>query len=194
MIWVGIDFGSKLAGTTVIAFAKKEQIHFLQSKKKQDADQMISTFLEKEKPNRVFIDAPLSLPKVYRKPTDIDDFFYREADRDLKAMSPMFLGGLTARAMRLVAQNQKLIEVEFFEAYPGFLAKCLHLSKLEYKKEAQYLKPLTDQITDYYDLTLAKMPANWHQFDALLAYISGLRYRQGQHLTFGDPDEGLIII
>ena len=37
-IHLGIDYGSKLAGTTVICFEKNKQLHFLQSEKKKDAD------------------------------------------------------------------------------------------------------------------------------------------------------------
>ena len=42
---VGIDYGSKLAGTTVIAYTQENEVHFMSSVKKQDADQMIINFL-----------------------------------------------------------------------------------------------------------------------------------------------------
>ncbi|HKK77241.1 MAG TPA: DUF429 domain-containing protein [Saprospiraceae bacterium] len=192
--WVGVDYGSKQAGTTVLAFAKKGKIHFLQSKKKADADAALHQWIKKLMPGQVFIDAPLSLPLVYREASKDADFFYRRADRELKAMSPMFLGGLTARAMRLVARVEADLPVVFRETYPGYLAKLLDLPKMRYKKEKVHLPELTNTLCSSYQLQLEKPPANWHQFDALLAYLSGLRYREGAHQTFGDPEEGQIIV
>ena len=100
MIWAGIDYGSKLAGTTCIAWMKEGQLKIIQSAKNQDADEWIITQLDNESIDQIFMDAPLSLPPAFHDPLS-DEFFYRAADRELKAMSPMFLGGLTARAMRL---------------------------------------------------------------------------------------------
>lgn len=192
MTWAGIDYGSKLAGTTVIAYAKNNTISFLQSEKKKDADQLILDWIKTARPKQVFLDAPLSLPKIYANPEAGTDFFYRKADRELGAMSPMFLGGLTARAMRLVSVSPG--EVNFIETYPGFLAKALELPPKEYKKELQFIPGLIDSLTTQFNLRLEKMPTNWHQFDALLAYISGLRFERKKHLTFGDPAEGQIVV
>jgi len=192
--WVGIDYGSKLAGTTVLAYAQKGRLFFLQSERKKDADAFLRKHLLEIKPTQIFIDAPLSLPLVYRSPDQADDFFYRKADRQLKAMSPMFLGGLTARAMRLssiIGSEEPLV---FRETYPAYLAKILELPSVSYKKDAQSLLPLSKQLSDQFGLDLVHPPANWHQFDALLAYLSGLRYQQGAHLVFGDSQEGLIFV
>lgn len=194
MTWVGVDYGSKLAGTTVMAFAKNGSVYFRQTSKKADADKTLRKWIIEEKPVRVFMDAPLSLPAVYRNNQNAEDYFYRQADRDLKAMSPMFLGGLTARAMRLVAGLQSDLPVVFQETYPGYLAKLLELPKEQYKKEKKYLPVLSETLCRQYTLELSQTPENWHQFDALLAYISGLRFQSGIHQTFGDPEEGQIVI
>lgn len=194
MTWVGVDYGSKLAGTSVLAFAKNGTVHFRQTRKKEDADQALHRWIEEEKPQQVFMDAPLSLPAVYRNDQHGDDYFYRQADRALKAMSPMFLGGLTARAMRLVAGLKENLQIDFHETYPGYLAKLLELPKDQYKKEKKYLPILTDALCRQYPLELNQIPENWHQFDALLAYISGLRFQSGVHQTFGDLEEGQIVI
>ena len=114
---VGIDYGSKLAGTTVLAYTEGEEIKILQSQKKQDADQFILNFLKISSPELVGIDAPLSLPGAFRALNN--EFFYREADKELNAMSPMFLGGLTARAMKLSAS----IPIRMVEVYLGALAR-----------------------------------------------------------------------
>lgn len=192
--WVGVDYGSKQAGTTVMAFAKKGSIHFYQSEKKADADAALRRWLQEQQPAQVFIDAPLSLPMVYRSADTAADYFYRRADRELKAMSPMFLGGLTARAMRLAAGMQNDLPLVFRETYPGYLAKVLGLPKVEYKKQKVHLASLTTTLLERYELDVENIPENWHQFDALLAYISGLRYQAGQHQTFGEPEEGQIVI
>jgi predicted nuclease with RNAse H fold len=194
MTWVGIDYGSKLAGTTVLAFAKKGIIGFRQTRKKTDADQALHRWIKEEKPQQIFMDAPLSLPAVYRNDQLTGDYFYRQADRDLKAMSPMFLGGLTARAMRLAANLKTDLVVDFWETYPGYLAKILALPKDQYKKEKRYLPLLTGLLWREYSLELEQIPENWHQFDALLAYISGLRFQSGIHQVFGNPEEGQIVI
>lgn len=191
---VGIDYGSKMAGTTVIAALNEHaQIVFTQSQKKKDADLMIQTWLAAHPIKVVFIDAPLSLPMVYQTPSPEGNYFYRKADQDLRAMSPMFLGGLTARAMRLKA-NLSLQKCQLYEVYPGHLAKHLSLPPDLYKKDKSNIPALTKQLVDNFSLHLAKIPENWHQFDALLAYISGLRFAKQEHLTFGELPEGLIII
>ena len=97
----GVDYGSKMAGTTVVAVARERQIDLLQSGRKQDADAWLLETAVAQQPDHIFLDAPLSLPGVYRHLPGRSDYFYREADRELQAMSPMFLGGLTARAMQL---------------------------------------------------------------------------------------------
>jgi hypothetical protein len=98
---LSIDYGSKLAGTTAVCFEKNNQLHLAQSVKKQDADAWLRQLISTKKPAAVYIDAPLSLPGVYRG--EGSDYFYRAGDRAVGAMSPMFLGGLTARAMQLRA-------------------------------------------------------------------------------------------
>jgi predicted nuclease with RNAse H fold len=98
---VGIDYGAKLAGTTVAAWNENGSLHWKCSGKKQDADKWLEEKLLQLRPDLIFMDAPLSLPGVYSGQGT--DYFYREGDRALGAMSPMFLGGLTARAMQLKA-------------------------------------------------------------------------------------------
>lgn len=88
---LGIDYGSKLAGTTAICYQEGDALTIIQSEKKQDADRFINDTVESLKPEQIFIDAPLSLPAAYFG--NGDDYFYRDCDRQLKAMSPMFLGG-----------------------------------------------------------------------------------------------------
>jgi len=193
--WAGIDYGSKMAGTTVLAYVSDSgQMIFRQSAKKQDADQFLLDWAEEqERPAQLFLDAPLSLPSVYQHPDRGSEFFYRAADKEVQAMSPMFLGGLTARAMRL-AQDLRHRSWIVREVYPGHLARTLALKDLGYKKKVGDLPAVLAAFRQKMPGLPEAHPANWHQFDALLAFCSGWRYQKGQHLSFGEPGEGLIIV
>lgn len=191
---VGIDYGSKLAGTTVIAYLHNGQVCFDAVRKKADADQFILDWATSHQPTTIFLDAPLSLPGVYRWPDHYDDFFYRAADRSVGAMSPMFLGGLTARAMRLRQQlSQSGITVQ--ETYPARLANRLELDKQRYKKDRTYMASALSTVA-------ATLPSGtflptdlptWHHFDALLALASGYRYLDGTAEQYGTEEEGMIV-
>jgi len=61
----GIDYGSKLAGTTVITYDHKGQLHQVSSAKKQDADAMILAVATELEPTSIYLDGPLSLPGAY---------------------------------------------------------------------------------------------------------------------------------
>ena len=78
---IGIDYGSKLAGTTVLAIFDTDTQHTLleQSSKKQDADAFVLSTLCEHPANVVGIDAPLSLPGIYRDLEGNNDFHYRAA-------------------------------------------------------------------------------------------------------------------
>lgn len=188
---VGIDYGAKLAGTTAIAFVEKEKIILRQSKSKQDADAFLQDFTEEKKVQLIGLDAPLSLPKIYKNEEKNGDYFYREADKALGAMSPMFLGGLTARAMQLASYlKQKKIEV--IEVYPAVLAKKLHLEQFHYKKSLSLIYQATKKIEEHIGYKLLQKPENWHQFDAILALATALAYQNQKAESFGNANEGLI--
>ncbi len=187
----GIDFGAKLAGTTAVCFAKNGQLNLLQSNKKQDADTWLRRLIAEQKPNSVFMDAPLSLPGVYRGVGS--DFHYRACDRAVGAMSPMFLGGLTARAMQLRAAFP---EIPFFEAYPAQLVRTYWPNGIFYKND---LTSFLVNLAEILPLPLAidthgKPPENWHQVDAALAWGTGWRYERGGAVSFGEAEEGVIWI
>ncbi len=190
----GIDYGSKLAGTTVVAVLEKDRAVWYQSAKKKDADAFLLEQLAQFSIQKVFLDAPLSLPGVYRDMSAYDDFFYRKADKDLRAMSPMFLGGLTARAMRLQRQLQQN-SIETREVYPAHLAKLLQLKALHYKQHSEHIAGVASHLANILPFTFdISLLHNWHQIDALLALYSAWRYEHNEHLTFGIVEEGQIIV
>lgn len=194
MQWAGIDYGSKMAGTTVVAWAEEKTLFLAQSQKKKDADLWLKQWVDKHRPKQLYLDAPLSLPGVYTEPAQYSDFFYRAGDKAVKAMSPMFLGGLTARAMRL-SQELRNLGCATTEVYPGQLSKLIGLDRTRYKKDKDYLASATAIIMLHLqDYLLHEQPANWHQVDALLAFCSGYRHQKGLAEIYGTDAEGQIIV
>ncbi len=217
----GIDFGAQMAGTTVIAhFSEASQhISLIASVKKQSADALLKQYFHEvfHRENIttegasilhiVSIDAPLSLPRVYTTATknnpDEDDYLFRHADRELSAMSPMFLGGLTARAMRLTAflQTNKILSnaqtnLTILETYPAAQARRLGLKELDYKGEKARIGRVCEQLQQEFPCALPPQEEiqTWHHVDALLCLCASLRFARKQHETYGDAEEGQIFI
>lgn len=194
--FIGVDYGSKDSGNTVICYKHGEDMGFKETAKNSDPDPVIIGEAEKMKAEYIFLDAPLSLPKVYYDKSDKErDYFYRKCDRDLGAMSPMFIGGLTARAIRL---RQQLEEKGFIvkEVYPSALAELLDLYHHGYQEKTINILRCMDVIASQfhlYNLREEEMPT-WHHFDALLALISGGRYLQGVAEGYGNSGEGMIYV
>jgi predicted nuclease with RNAse H fold len=192
---VGIDYGSKLAGATGIAWSfNRQEVSFVQSKKREDADAFIRREVARLQPAKIHIDAPLSLPGVYKNIAGYENFFYRQADRALGAMSPLFLGGLTARAIQLTA-GFAVDKIACLEVYPAALARELSLKTKGYKKEESSFSEFLVILCKRYRLKLpADLPLSWYCFDALLALITGLRIEQQGVKFFGNAAEGFIYV
>lgn len=186
MKFIGADFGSKRAGTTCLAFEENDELHILQSTKGEDADKFIANYMDAFSAQMLFLDAPLSLPTGLLD-KDSMEVFYRAADRKLQAMSPMFLGGLTSRAILLRKQfEQKGLRI--FEVYPKALVEELDLKK-HYKQD---LKHFQDELQHF----CPPLPElrNWHQVDGVLAWLSGKRFTSGNASSYGNETEGLIYV
>lgn len=185
----GIDYGAKKAGTTAICYDLNDQLQVIQSQKNKDADLFISQAIKDWSPEYIFIDAPLSLPGAYFEKGD--NFFYRKADLDLKAMSPMFLGGLTARAIKL---SKELPLLPFYETYPTQIVKQYLPDTIGYKKHKEdiisFLQILNKRLPVKCQATLS----NWHQVDAVLAWWAGFRWKQQEVRVYGKKEEGLIYV
>lgn len=187
----GADYGSKLAGTTVLACWEAGRIMLLRSKKGADADAFLLQEITQRRLHTLMLDAPLSLPGVYRALPGCEDYFYRACDRSTGAMSPMFLGGLTARAMRLAAQL-RAGGAAVVESYPAWIARLLGLGGLHYKEgkapsdgfcaALQALMP---------EAALPSLP-DWHSADALLCLLSARRYLCAEAQCAGQAEEGEI--
>lgn len=192
---MGIDYGSKLAGTTAAAFVSDGKLLVDQSLRGQNADEWLWQLVSTVHPKVVYLDAPLSLPKVYIQGvfTPGAEYFYRACDREVQAMSPMFIGGLTARAIQLTAKLSQA-GIAVLETYPSQTAKILFHHLPEYKKDLAALPNFTEALQGLLPFPLQSPPSNWHQFDSLLAWFSGYRHSQGQAILYGDATEGRIIV
>lgn len=193
MEYMGIDYGSKLAGTTAACGWNDNTFFLSQTVKNQDADLWIRELVKNHHPKMLFLDAPLSLPGIYSKLPGYDDFFYRRADQEVKAMSPMFLGGLTARAMQLA----QAFPIPVIEVYPAARAKQLDLYSLRYKKSNEGLTACVAAVAKQLPTAIAAALLeleidNWHAFDAVLAWEIGYRQLAGQASVAGSADEGLL--
>ena len=180
-----MDLGNKLAGTTVICFLNEQGLpEWRQSLKNKDADAFLQKALTELDLSALFLDAPLSLPGVYR-----------QGDRMVKAMSPMFLAGLTARAIRLKDQLEASLPLSVMEAYPKAMAEKLELQALDYKGSKAAIMEVTRAICNAAGLQPPsdRLP-DWHHVDALLALLTGIRWCHDAHEVLGDPEEGAIIV
>ena len=191
---VGIDYGSKYAGTTVICYNAAHKVHFLSSSKNSDADSFLLTELAYLDPDLIMIDAPLTLPGVFWLGNGYTDHFFRKCDRELRAMSPMFLGGLTARAMQL-QKYMNGMGSRMLETYPRKLAEIFELPMSKYGKKKADLPVLVGSLVEKLGVSInSSQISSWHHFDALLAFLSGIRHLEEQSLRFGIEEEGLVTV
>lgn len=193
-IIAGIDFGSKTAGTTVICVGSNiNNLQFLYAPKKTNADNFIIEQLTLIKPAFCFIDAPLSLPLALLQNTGSGDYLYRACDKQTNALSPLFLGTYAARAIQLKKWLQNTVEL--VETYPSELVKELNLTSYYNKKHKQPSMDLIHAINQLFkaSFTSGHFPT-LHHFDALLCWISAHRFTQNNHKTFGNIEEGLIVV
>lgn len=189
MNWIGVDYGSKVAGTTAACFLEGERLTILQTEKKEDADKWLRALVEKLKPSHVLIDAPLSLPGGFFGKNS--EYFYRQCDKETRAMSPMFLGGLTARAIKLKDCTNR---INFVETYPSYLIKRILGWEECYRKKEKIGKEAIERFERILPYSFIQPPTNWHQFDAVACWFSGWRLHQGEALFIGEVSEGIITI
>ena len=190
---VGIDYGSKTSGFTCAAILNGGKISVYQAIKNKDADKWLKDLLQPLKPNVIGIDAPLSLPGALSGIKDSINFHYRKADLEAKAMSPMFLGGLTARAMEISEWFKNTTKSSVIEVYPKLTTQELQLDSKRYKKENTYLPQAKHALESASGWNLETVEVkNWHQYDALMALRTAQRYLNEKANTLGDKAEGLI--
>ena len=192
LLIVGVDFGSQLAGTTVICREVVDRLALFSSEKGKSSDQFLLDHFTALPPCHIGLDGPLSLPGVYQKLKGFSDYQYRIGDRELNAMSPMFLGGLTARAMRLKSELEKLGH-SVIEVYPAALLKHFGITSA-YKKVRSECQSIVAPIEAASGIFSPKDIPTSHQVDSYLAFISARRSFLGEGIVYGDIQEGQITV
>ncbi|GIV28015.1 MAG: hypothetical protein KatS3mg027_1829 [Bacteroidia bacterium] len=190
---LGIDLGNKASGNTALCFLNQNQLQFIQPTKKVDELNIILEIIKKHNIHLVCIDAPLTLPAVYYQTPEFNDYMYRQCDKLCKAMSPMFVGAFTARAIQLKNILQEK-NIQVIEVYPKMLIETLNLKDYYPKKKDKnisiaLLKHLKYQIP----FNFIK-PETLHQLDAMLCWHSGFRYLNNLHQQYGNKNEGIIVV
>ncbi len=185
---LGVDYGSKEKGTIAYAYLAQNKIFVHQVQKGVNGDSELEKTILKHSFQLIAIDAPLSLPIVYSNKLLGSDYHFRVADRETNAMSPMFIGGLTANA---IALKDRLADCHFIETYPSKLLRYLDIKKPD-DNYSEWMQMVLKKLT--MDVKLPKNIDSKHQFDAVLCLISGIRYSKNEALNFGNSHEGLIYI
>jgi hypothetical protein len=189
MLIVGLDLAgveSRPTGFCVFADMKAETSLTY-------TDKEILEKIKESRPAIVAIDAPLSLPPGRKSLEERTSVHLRECDRELLKRGikffPVTLGPmrkLTKRGINL----RRILEAEGFiviEAYPGGAQDVLGiprkqkgLKKLKAGLESLGIKGLKSQISD-------------HELDAVTCAYVGKLFLEGKAVTYGAPDEGIVM-
>jgi uncharacterized protein len=186
---LGIDLGARASGNTVVCYFEHGLFRFRHSVKDEDGDAWLEGIVSELSPQAIYIDAPLSLPAAYSGRGE--DYFFRLADRQAKGMSPMFLGGITARAMQLAAGWRKQ-GIAMHEAYPAALIRhAWEVLDVEPRKAIprHKLRIMAGMVA-----LPPPVPADRHEADAWLCWVIGHRHLRGDSLALGNTTEGVILV
>ena len=186
--FLGIDLGARGSGNTAVCQRERGLFRFHRSTPGADGDAWLNTLVAQLAPVAIYIDAPLSLPGAYFGRGH--DHFFRSADRQAGGMSPMFLGGLTARAIHL-AEAWRAQGIAVHEAYPSAL--ICHSWEFLHIPPGRAIPRHKLRLMAGMCLLPPPQPADRHEADAWLCWVIGHRHQRGEALTFGVPDEGVIL-
>ncbi len=192
--FIAVDLGGKSNGNTAACYNVGDKLYFLNFAGVKNAyDFLVKTIVDK-KIKLVFIDAPLTLPGVYKGLKGYSNFHKRNCDVELQAMSPMFLGGFTANAIELYHQ---LIEkkIKVVEVYPKALVEHLSIEGYSKKLKVKELTTIVNQVMNHLpNFKLVDTHVSLHEVDALLAWLSGYRFQNKLHKAYGKKEEGVIVV
>lgn len=157
-------------------------------------DKEILSLVEKEKPDLIAIDAPLSLPEKRKSLKRKSKIHFRECDKKLWELKirffPITLGPmrkLTERGMRL----KKILKKKKFkviEVYPGATQDIL---KIPRKKEGiEKLKIGLKKL----GIKLPRKKLSGDELDAITCAFTGWLYLKKNFLAIGKKREGQIIL
>ncbi len=157
------------------------------------ADEEILQRTEQAKPKVVAIDAPLSLPPGRETIEDRRGEHLRESDRALLQKGikffPITLGPMRKLTVRGIKLRRILEEkgLKVLEVYPGGAQDVLGiprkqhgLEKLRSGLETQGITGLTDGLSD-------------HELDAVTCAFVGKLFLEGKSVTYGKPEDGIVM-
>ena len=187
---LGID----LAGSE----KRKTGICILNKKLKADCfclfkDKEILDLIEREKPDLIAIDSPLSLPEGRKSLKRKSKIHFRKCDKELWQFKikffPITLGPmrrLTERGIR----SRKILEKKYkvIEVYPGATQDILKIPRKQ--KGLRKLKKGLENL----GIKIFKKDPNGDELDAITAAFTGFLYLKGKYLAIGDEKEGQIIL
>ena len=188
---VGIDLAGSPKRNTGICTLKKNRITFCTI---LHIDREIISYIEKENPTLIAIDAPLNLPPGRKSIEDKNGEHFRPCDRELLRRGirffPITLGPmrlLTRRGIRL-KRVLKTRGYAVIEVYPGAAQDIWHtgrkqdgLSKLRKGLEKLGVKGLNKKM-------------NGDELDAVTAALAGQLFLRGKAEVLGNFKRGAIII
>jgi predicted nuclease with RNAse H fold len=153
----------------------------------------ILDLIEKEKPDLIAIDAPLSLPKGRKSLKKKSKIHFRECDKELWKFGikffPITLGPmrkLTERGIKLRKILKKKYKV--IEVYPGATQDILKIPRKQ--KGLKKLKRGLEKL----GIKILKKNLNGDELDAITSAFTGFLYLKGKYITIGDEKEGQIIL
>lgn len=169
MILVGIDLGGRTTGKTALSFLDtdlneiKNYSREYISERCGKSDKELIRFVESFNADVIGIDAPLSLPDFKS-----ENYLYRNCDKKLKALSPMTLGEITARAIHI---KENLSCKDIFEVYPKTLLELHKINHKGYKRDQNLQNFIWSFLKDYYDLKFPNIEMNEDNLDSILAVL-----------------------
>jgi predicted nuclease with RNAse H fold len=155
-------------------------------------DKEILNLIEKEKPDLIAIDAPLSLP-LGRKSLRKSKIHFRKCDKELWKFGikffPITLGPmrkLTKRGIEL----RKILEKKYkvIEVYPGASQDILKIPRKQ-----KGLKKLKKGL-EKFGIKILKEKLNADELDGVTCAFTGYLYLKKKYLAIGQKKEGQIIL
>jgi predicted nuclease with RNAse H fold len=157
-------------------------------------DQDILSCIQKEKPDLVVIDAPLTLPPGRKSIDERTGSHLRPCDEELKRRKipffPITLGpmrGLTKRGIRL----RSLLEADgfrVFEVYPGGAQDIWSIPRVKHSLSGLRMGLRKLGISNL------KEESSGHELDAAAGALVGLLFLQGKAEVYGDFAHGAILM
>lgn len=169
MILLGIDLGGRTTGKTALSFLDtdlneiKNYSREYISERCGKSDKELIRFVESFNADVIGIDAPLSLPDFKS-----ENYLYRNCDKKLKALSPMTLGEITARAIHI---KENLSCKDIFEVYPKTLLELFKINHKGYKRDQNLQSTIWKILIEYYDLDFPDIEMNEDNLDSILAVL-----------------------